>query len=39
MAYYFELRGGTGVPQLHPGLGTSLMNQPYFVVRQGGNAA
>jgi hypothetical protein len=39
LQYYFELRGGTGRPRLHPGLGTSLMNRPYFVVRQDGKAA
>ena len=39
LQYYFELRGRTGAPWLHPGLGSNLMNQPYFVVRQGGKAA
>jgi hypothetical protein len=39
LQYYFELRGRTGTPWLHPGLEPNLMNQPYFVVRQGGKAA
>jgi hypothetical protein len=39
LAYYFELRGRTGTPWLHPGLGSSLMKQPYFIVRQHGQTA
>ncbi len=39
LQYYFELRGGKETPQLHPGLGSNLMNQPYFVVRQGTTTA
>ncbi|HXD01664.1 MAG TPA: hypothetical protein VN048_20175, partial [Verrucomicrobiae bacterium] len=39
LQFYFELRGEAGSPRLFPGVGTSLMNQPYFVVRQGGKPA
>ncbi len=35
LQYYFELREGPGAAWLHPGLGASLMKQPYYVVRQG----
>ena len=34
LQYYFVLRGGTATPALHPGLGASLMDQPYYVIRQ-----
>jgi hypothetical protein len=35
LQYYFDLRKTVdSVPALYPGLGVSLMNQPYFVVKQ-----
>jgi hypothetical protein len=34
LQYYFEIHRPDEVPALYPGLGASLMNQPYFVVRQ-----
>jgi hypothetical protein len=33
--YYFELRRGTGVAWLYPGLDVETWAPPYFVVRQG----
>ena len=34
LQYFFELRTRGGLAWLHPGLGTQLSNQPYFVVEQ-----
>jgi hypothetical protein len=34
LQYYFVIHRGKDVPALHPGLGASLMDQPYFVARQ-----
>lgn len=34
LQYYFVIRSGKGAPALHPGLGKSLMEQPYYVLRQ-----
>ncbi|HSZ54050.1 MAG TPA: hypothetical protein VK797_00195, partial [Tepidisphaeraceae bacterium] len=35
LQYYFEIhKRPDDIPALYPGLGPSLMNQPYFVVRQ-----
>jgi hypothetical protein len=35
LQYYFDLRKSVeSMPALYPGLGLSLMSQPYFVVRQ-----
>jgi hypothetical protein len=34
LQYYFVLRGESAAPALHPGLGASLMGQPYYVARQ-----
>ncbi|HXY69748.1 MAG TPA: hypothetical protein VEH62_09885 [Gemmatimonadales bacterium] len=33
LQYYFELRGGDGASQLHPGLGADLAGEPYYVLR------
>jgi hypothetical protein len=34
LQYYFELCEGAGQAWLYPGLGATLANQPYFIVRQ-----
>ena len=34
LQYYFVIHAGQETPVVHPGLGKSLMNQPYFVIRQ-----
>jgi len=34
LQYYFEWRDESGQSWLYPGLGASLSNQPYFVLRQ-----
>jgi hypothetical protein len=34
LQYYFELRDADGRAALYPGLGPSLTDQPYFLVRQ-----
>ena len=33
LQYYFDLRDGAGEAQLHPGLGTDLSSEPYFLLR------
>jgi hypothetical protein len=35
LQYYFQLRNDLGNTWLYPGLGPSLSQQPYYVVRQG----
>jgi hypothetical protein len=38
LQYYFSLHAGTGAPQLYPGIGADLADEPYWVLSPAGRS-